>query len=175
MTWPSAARWRRLDAATSDVLTHVEQLSETEALWRPAEGGWSARDVLEHLLITEELVLAQYPARGTPRVLREWWLVRLMTLASAGGLRVRMPLRALAPTGQISVPDAAARWHAARARLRAEAATAATAASPVALLHHPAAGPFSWAGGLDFLTAHIRHHERQLRRLARARREKLVR
>lgn len=171
MSWPSPTRWHRLDAATADVLTHVQQLADGAADWRPPGGGWSARDVLEHLVITEELVLSKYPARGTPRPWREWWLVRFMTLASAGGLRVRMPLPALAPTGQVPVTAAVTRWQVARQRLRDAAALAAHAPQPVALLRHPAAGPLSWRGGLDFLAAHIRHHERQLHRIADARRE----
>jgi hypothetical protein len=170
MTWPSASRWRRLDAATADVLAHVQPLPEAGQEWRPAVGAWNAREVLEHLVITEELVFSQYPAHGAPRALREWWLVRLMMAVSASGLRVRVPLRELAPSGTLSVSEASLRWHAVRDRLRDAAATAARATPHVALLHHPAAGPFSWAGGLDFLTAHIRHHERQLRRIAQARR-----
>lgn len=55
MVLPAAveALWSELEAVRGEVLREVEGLSQAQADWRPADGEWSAGEIVHHLTLAE--------------------------------------------------------------------------------------------------------------------------
>jgi hypothetical protein len=55
MVWPVPveALWNELQSVRSELLKETEELSQTQADWRPAEQEWSVGEILHHLTLAE--------------------------------------------------------------------------------------------------------------------------
>jgi len=47
------AFWKKLETERAEVLREVENLSQAQFDWRPADDEWSIREVIHHLTIAE--------------------------------------------------------------------------------------------------------------------------
>ncbi|CAN5624100.1 hypothetical protein BH23GEM11_BH23GEM11_01000 [soil metagenome] len=139
-----------------------------------AGGGWSAVQVLQHLLLVEELVLSGLDGttergRGTPRkTLRDRVGGLAVSLVFLLRIRVRMPTRRVDPDPALPFAEVEERWSTVGLDL-ARRLRQANAEEPArTVLRHPVSGPLSAAQTSAFLLAHMRHHERQLQRILAA-------
>jgi hypothetical protein len=71
----------------------------------------------------------------------------------------------IAPTGEVEYEALRSEWIALTERTRAAVAEVPTALHETTLIRHPLGGPLALGDVLDFLAAHVRHHEYQLDRI----------
>lgn len=159
-----------LAAEQTAFMQQILPLTTADRYWQPAPDAWSALQVMEHLVLVDELVAAQLPdASVRPNARWGRAAILLMRLASGAGAKVRVPLADIVPRGEANLDQLVHRWHLASEALWTIVRERSRRAEAV-LLTHPVAGPLSCVDGLAFLREHIRHHRRQLDRLAELRR-----
>lgn len=162
-----------LDRDRAAFLAAFDAFTPEQRAFRPADGGWTADDVAEHLARVESGLLAVLTKQvgsgnarrdvGTPSPDRQAALHGYMR----SDARRPMPealVPHVAPTGADAVESRSAiataqvRWH-------GLAETLGVADADVALYAHPVAGAFTFAQTADFHAAHLDHHTRQLARV----------
>lgn len=189
MTDALRRRLHRLENQRADLLAGIARLSPAELERRPSADAWSIAQVIDHLAASEEAMLemgqrvrrqgtaAYAPAVPEPgtgglvRRMRTWYRRRLVFTVLATGIRVRMPRRIRELVGlpePVSAAAAVARWESARAGLAEYLGAAGRADERRPFFHHPITGWLDHRQGLDFIRAHIAHHERQIGRIRRA-------
>ncbi len=157
-------------------LSAYDALTPAQRAFRPADGGWTADEVAQHVVKSETGTLAivqKQAAAGDARrdvgVPDEARLAGVEALLRSDG-RYAMPAAAEPFIRPDSPSDAGWRdrlaafadeWRALGAGLPAEL-------EPVALMAHPRAGGVTAAGAARFIGAHLDHHTRQLARLRAA-------
>jgi len=161
-----------LDADRRGLLAAVERLSEADRERRPAEGQWSAAEILEHLASVENSVAQLIAVRGrepvpanqeppAPRAAERLAQLRVR------GKRIDVP-DAVRPTGTMTAAAAVAALAASRAALL----EAARLADPVALeqrtYHHAVVGRLTLRDWLAFVAHHEARHAAQIDEIATA-------
>lgn len=167
-----ASRLDAMDARRDALLGVLARLSPARLAFRAGGQGWNALDVVQHLALVEESVVgyARKKLLAPPQAVP--WNGRLRLLALVAVLR--SPARVAAPAAQVipaeTLPlDALSeRWRAAGAALRDVVLALPPERRRSLLFRHPIAGPLDPAGTLVFVDEHVRHHEAQLARIARA-------
>ena len=161
-------RFDRMERQRTALLAELSALPAERITCRPDAGCWSAVDVIEHLVIAEEGVLARMerpirPIALTARM-KTALLYRVVMIVMRTRLKVKAPLPALLPAGGADLADLSRRWGEARCRMAGvlDAVTADKARARV--VKHPIAGFLTFSQGLDFLMAHIEHHRGQIGR-----------
>jgi hypothetical protein len=134
----------------------------------PPGGGWSAVQVAQHLMLAEEAFLAalateaplaRRPIRDRLGALVVWAVFRM-------GLRVSIPLSRLDPTPPLPFSRVEARWREVGERMDTVLRGRLGGDLRQPVVRHPVSGPLDLVELVEFLRSHIRHHRRQLRRLA---------
>ena len=165
-----------LDRDRAAFLAAYDALSPRQRSFRPADGGWTADEVLQHVVKSETgtlHIVRKQAAAGDAR--RDVGTPNDAVMAAVEAFlrsdaRTTMPAAAAPHIAPDSPPDAG--W---RDRLEAFGADwrALDEALPeslanVALMAHPRAGPVTASGAARFSAAHLDHHARQLARLSEA-------
>ena len=162
-------RYDALEAKRQSIFTLLYGLSADQTTFRVGPGRWSILMVLEHVVIAEEMVLADIQRTGTagpagtaPKSPEAFHMV-IKVLEK--DIPVEVPLPELEPTGGVSLDDLIIRWEAARTGLRQalEKIPPETLTAPIC--PHPVAGPMDARETLEFLAVHLDHHLRQIRRI----------
>ena len=162
-------RYDALEAKRQVVFELLYSLSADQITFRVGPGRWSILIVLEHVIIAEELVLADIRRAGTsgtagtaPKSPETFHMV-IKVLEK--DIPVEVPLPELEPTGVVSLDDLIVRWEAARTGLRQalEKIPSETLTAPIC--RHPVAGPMDARETIEFLAVHLDHHLRQIRRI----------
>ena len=141
---------------------------------RPREGRWSMIQVMCHLIRAEELSLSYIQKKvdkpeGLPDVTVSGWL-RVLWLAVA----LRSPLRIKAPAAAADVPEredlakTRRRWDEVRSQWRVLLERFPPELKRKGVLRHPFAGRMTLAQALAFTAEHVRHHEKQIEAIRRA-------
>jgi len=155
------------------ILERVGRISPEARAWGPADGGWSAVDVVEHLVLVEEGVaaaLAKEPSPERPRVLGAggrfpFWLVRVVLLT--GVRRIRVPVDLVVPKGGVTWEALTGRWNDQRARLERWVTEAPETVLTAPRFKHPIGGWLDVRGALTFTADHLVNHLRQIGRIER--------
>lgn len=172
---PLRTRFGRLERQRLDLLADLGRRSEAALRHQPSPESWSILQVIEHLVIAEENMLALAARRAPKPVpfmerMRTGVRLRALYLALASNRRFKVPLPTLNPSGaELDLPELERRWSEARWQLARvlEAVTPDTARDrPVG---HPITRWLTWQQGLDFLYRHIVRHSGQIRRIEQAR------
>jgi hypothetical protein len=166
----------RFDAIESRRLAFLGQLAAltpAQLAFLPAPDAWSATDVAHHLALVDAKTtraLMERRVTGVPRrpALDVLYRARLLDVLWLTHLRVKMPVKGVAPDPSIPLADAAKRWADARAALRAYLDAMDEPASRAIVYRHPVGGYMSILETLRFLAKHHDHHMRQVARLTRA-------
>ena len=161
-------RYAALEAKRQVVFELLYSLNADQTTFQVGPGRWSILMVLEHVVIAEELVLADIQAgragsAGTAPKSPEAFHMVIKVLEK--DIPVEVPLPELEPTGSVSLDDLIVRWEAARTGLRQalEKIPPETLTAPIC--RHPVAGPMDARETLEVLAVHLDHHLRQIRRL----------
>jgi hypothetical protein len=150
------------EALKEKVLERLGEMPEELRQRAPSKDAWSASEVVEHLIITEEQAAGPWrdSLRKNPSVVPLGIRSKVVTAMLAVGLgrsNMRVPtLPELVPHGGLSLADLSLRWSISRVDL----AGALPENSEVAWTTHPAFGPLSSAQIGKILVAHLKHHLR---------------
>ncbi len=176
MTGAILRRFETLERQKRSILSGVMRLSAAQLHFRPAPAVWSVLDVLDHLIKVEkaflEAVQEQLP-NGAPLTFRDRVRAWLLTAVMLMPIRVKVPASAsiVWPQGTPDLPEAAASWNDVRRRMANLLGSLPPEQRYRGLFRHPVSGWMTMADALEFLTAHVRHHEYQLNRLKSAARK----
>lgn len=166
-----AARFDRLERQKGELLKGVEALPAGELSRAPGEGEWSVAQVVDHLAGAERRSIeyirkktqdpSQLVAAGPGAALRS------LALAAA----LRSPLRFNVPPG-LAQPLPETEWHGAvrgwdqvRGEWRTLLAGFPAELAGKAVFRHPVAGYQTMTQALRFMSEHLRHHQKQVRRI----------
>ncbi len=164
----------QLERDRAAFLAAYDALTPAQRSFRPADGGWTADEVLQHVVKVETgtvTIVAKQAAAGDRRrdvgTPAEASLAAVEAFLRSDG-RTAMPAAVEVHVAPTSPPDAG--W---RERLGVFASdwSAIAEALPdgdaeVALMAHPVAGPLTAAGAARVVAAHLEHHRHQIARLA---------
>ena len=161
-------RYDAFEAKRQSIFTLLYGLSADQTTFRIGPGRWSILMVLEHVVIAEEMVLADIqasragPAGTAPKSPEAFHMV-IKVLEK--DIPVEVPLPELEPTGAVSLDDLIVRWEAARKGLRQALEQIPPGAIATPICRHPVAGPMGAREAIEFLAVHLDHHLRQIRRI----------
>ena len=160
-------RYDALEAKRQSIFTLLYALSADQTTFRVGPGRWSILMVLEHVVIAEEMVLADIQTgraglTGTAPKSPEAFHMVIKVLEK--DIPVEVPLPELEPTGAVSLDDLIIRWEAAHTGLRQSLGKIPPETLTVPICRHPAAGPMDARETLEFLAVHLDHHRRQIQR-----------
>lgn len=165
-----SAEWReRLEEPRRVLLARVGAWPVELQARRPADGGWSALEVLEHLVRTEVGIcgiVEKRLAAPQPIGLRDRMGFAMVERAFLSPRRVKVPdaVKEIEPAESLGLAEVAARWEAARTELAALIPRAEECRGGV--FRHPVAGWMSFEQVLRFFEVHMVHHGYQLDRIA---------
>lgn len=165
----------RLDALDAALDALVDELSghSIEALQQPpAPGQWSALQVMQHLMRSEELSM-QYLRKKLsyqPELQKAGMAAALRSRLLRFYLRLPFKFKAPAPVDastfktDVSLDELARRWRANRRELRAFLDGLPADLYDKEVYKHPFAGRLTLMGMVDFFDGHFRRHREQIRR-----------
>jgi len=161
----------RLEATRERILRRLGGLDRALLNRPPARGGWSALQVLHHVMTAETVTLdyigkkmkagADLPRAGLVSRLR--LLVLRVVLASP--LRFKAPARSAGVPAEIEEEELRARWESVRAAWRERLDGFPPELIDRTVLRHPYVGLMGLRDTLGFMQAHLDHHLRQLDRV----------
>jgi uncharacterized damage-inducible protein DinB len=136
----------------------------------PGGQGWTAEQVLQHLYLSEGLVLktldASSPRGAQARPSLKHRMGRLLVaLVFRLGIRVRAPTTRVLPEPALPLSEVEAAWAPVSRALRERLEEAHRTSPRAAVMRHPVSGPMDASGAARFLLDHMRHHQRQLDRI----------
>ena len=162
-------RIRRLEQQKGMVLATVQGWPAELLAARPADGGWTGLEVLDHLVRTESGICGVV-ARGlaTPQriSLRDRVGFLFVERVFLSRRRVKVPASVeefILPGEGLELEEIAARWERARIALARVACEAEGCRGGV--FRHPVSGWMNFEQVLRLFSAHLVHHEYQLERI----------
>ena len=161
-----------LDRWKSDFLGSLSARSPERLAFRADGAGWNALDVVQHLVLVEEGVLAyarkKLLAPPQPISIVDRGKLALLVGVLRSPIRFRAPVAQVVPSETLPLEESATRWDRSRRELRDLILGLPEERRAALFFRHPAAGGLDPAGTLVFLHEHARHHEAQVRRIGRA-------
>jgi hypothetical protein len=180
------------DTVRRELTARLENLSEAQQTFRPAEGAWSIAEIIDHLSITEQNMVqligmllrkgeggaaasAAKPGEGddgrdaqTAAGAPSFQPFSLDDfIAQVEDVKLTAPER-VRPGGNVTLADALANLGRTRAEIEAMRPRLESADLGAATYPHPAFGEFNSAQWLAFIGLHERRHLRQIENLMAA-------
>jgi hypothetical protein len=177
------------DTVRRQLVARLENLTEAQQTFRPAEGAWSIAEIIDHLAITEQnmvqligMLLKKSEGAAAATNAGEGAAVEAQTAAGATPfqpfsldnfieqvreVKLTAPER-VRPGGNVTLADALAKLRRTRADLEAMRPHLETANLSAATYPHPAFGEFNSAQWLAFTGLHEGRHLRQIENLMAA-------
>ncbi len=157
------------------LLNSLETTADAVLNQKPAHGGWSAIQVMHHLILSEELSLRyvqkklSFESNLGNAGLPEWLRARTLWFY----LNVPIKFKAPPMVGRENLPDVAtfadtkARWMDIRRQWAEYFSQMPPDIASKAVYRHPLAGRLSWLGMITFFRTHFERHSKQIRRTLR--------
>ncbi len=141
-------------------------------MFRPDAASWSALDVISHLVKVEAAFIRRVKdslPEGNAVTMKERFRALVVVGVMRSPARVKVPAGAAAvlPESSVSLAELAAEWSEVRRQMRLLLDSIPTDQMRRGFSKHPVSGWMSIPMALRFLSAHLHHHEYQLRRLER--------
>jgi uncharacterized damage-inducible protein DinB len=166
-------KWDRIEREKAAILKALSGWRDEELTWRPSLEEWSAAQVLDHVVRTEEAIysqglsiLAQKPSYPS---LQARLRFALLEIAFRFPVRVKVP-RAVAflkPANDVPVDNVFRRWELQRAHWSEFLRMQDCAAAKCTAMRHPVVGDLSVTNTVTFMLSHMLHHRHQLGRIRR--------
>jgi len=151
-----------LDEARKDVLSRLENLTETQQAFSPDRESWSPLGIAEHCVRAERSLLADMPEPQTCKHASPTLMNRINRLGIHCILKWRIPVpvpaNAMNPSGGLSLEDIATMWGDDMAWLREYIEKAPTESLGHACFRHPIAGPLTLDQALAMAILHVGYH-----------------
>lgn len=168
-----ASLYKQIESRRETILDSFRSLTVEQFNRRPQKDGWSAAEVLSHLVTAERLSVAymQKKIQGLSGLSRTgvWEEIKMGLLIISQrmpGLKFKAPSRVVESTTQLSsLPEIESAWKAVREDLRRLLEGLPTEAHHRKIYRHPIAGYINSRHALIFFREHLIHHSPQLRRL----------
>lgn len=161
-----------MDRWKSAFLDSLSAGSPERLAFRANGAGWNVLDVVQHLVLVEEGVLAyarkKLLAPPQPISIVDRAKLALLVGFLRSPLRFRAPVAQVVPSETLPLETSVDRWDRSRRELRALLLGLPEERRAALFFRHPVAGGLDPAGTLVFLNEHARHHEAQVRRIGRA-------
>ena len=161
-----------LRTQTTALLSRIQPWSRAQHNFRPNLNDWSALEVLDHLSKVEQSILGALKSnlpQGHVVSLKDRVGGMIVNLVMRSPLKVKVPPGAkVFPDAEPDLPAISRRWTEAQSEMAELLNSLSTTQRQVGLFHHPRSGWMTIGQTLSFLSAHMRHHEYQLARIARA-------
>jgi hypothetical protein len=163
----------KLERQKSAVLSGPSTWPVERLQFRTDAAAWSTLDVFDHLLKTEASLvrtaqsnLSKNRKVGIKEKIGGWMVSAMMRTP----LRVKVPPTATAvlPGRAPDLSVIAPRWEKVRVEMADLVSRLTPEQLPAGLFRHPVSGWMTMPQALQFLSAHLRHHEYQLDRIRRA-------
>ena len=159
----------RIESKRSRLLAELDALPRSVLDARPPSGGWSVLEVVEHLVLAEESVLANMDRPELLRPRRTSLRSRLGYAAIIGvlssPLRVQVPTTAMRPEGTRSFEELRTAWEESHRALRRHVTAVEEGRISGAVFAHPVSGPLTTRQALRMMRVHMNRHTRQIRRI----------
>lgn len=168
MTSTYGARLRRLEELRRQLLARLGESDDACLNRRPADGGWSAGQVLAHVIEAERKSLAyvrkklQDPDAIPRRTLRHRLNGFVLSLAMKGPFKFEVPPVVGEPPESVDLDDLTRDWQEVRSGWREFVSTFPPELEDRAVYRHPVAGPLTLGDSLRFLITHLERHSRQI-------------
>lgn len=161
--------WDRLVAGKERLLGRIAGIDPTIRQRRPDPDRWSVVEVLEHVIIVETGIagaLMREPSPERPRRFTgRWWRYPTLRIVLALGVRIRLPVESIAPTGKAGWEPLQVSWTQGRERLRQWLDGIDPAILGTPRFKHPIVGWLDVPQGLTFAADHLAHHLPQIERV----------
>lgn len=161
-------RFEAVEQQRSALRAVVLALSDAQWGWCPTPFVWSAGQIIEHLVLSDETLGRAHDAGKAPteaamfRVISRAWRRALVLRALDRDAALPLPSSGVEPGGGVPLTALLSRWDAARAGMRR---TLDTLDSRERRFAHPVLGPLTAAQMLALSHAHTAYHTRQLEAL----------
>lgn len=137
---------------------------------RPAEGSWSALEVLDHLVLTErEITAAVRAGAGQPKKIgvrdRLGFLMVERVFLTERRVKVPKAVTTVLPGKDLELARISERWDADRGELAHVLEGCSRLTAQDGVFRHPVAGMMTIGQVLRFFSVHIVHHRFQLARI----------
>lgn len=163
--------FHRMEANRAALLSSLEMFSENQLAYKPTGDRWSIKEVIQHLILSEQGThrylmkknqAAFLPPAGLTATLRSIGLTLFLRLP----IKFKVPSRAnVVPGGDASFSQLKQEWEETRQHLRQFIAELPPERRRVLIFRHPFMGYFNIYQTLRFIEEHIRHHLRQIQRI----------
>lgn len=143
-------------------------LTETQWRWKPNADTWSAGQIVQHLVLSDETVGRAQEAGAAEteaprfRVLPRAWRRALVLRALKRYVVLPLPLPGVEPREDVPLPELLSRWEAARAEMRRVLETLQGGEQRYS---HPVLGPLTAVQTLELGQTHTAYHTRQMEAL----------
>ncbi|AHM58948.1 hypothetical protein D770_03405 [Flammeovirgaceae bacterium 311] len=163
--------WQKLQSQSKYYWHLLSSVPAAKLKQQPAPDQWSLLQVMEHMAGVEAVSLKYLLKKNyTPLTSRSYLPQSIRALLL--NLALRSPLKFKAPpleelkTTNNTTPEALLQqWHDVRSRLHAYLEEAPAAVLEKPMFRHPVAGTLTLQQMLAFLTNHMDHHHKQVKRL----------
>ena len=150
----------------------LSALPQAELGFRPGPQRWSIRMTLEHVVVSEEGITAEMEqaikGRRPTQEARSPSAIRMVLFAMNQDVPVDVPAKELEPSGEPQLSELLERWQGARRRMQQTLGAILPAEEALPVFRHPFGGPMDAAETLEFLSAHLDNHARQIHRIRQA-------
>ncbi len=165
-------KFERLEAARKELLKSVRLVDPARRHYQPDGEQWSLVQILDHLIRAEEGVLRYLQKKnqaGNPQQAGMGEALRALTmhLVLRSPLKLKIPSAIPPPENTRTAAELEQEWKQVRRELRLFLEKLPEDRTRAKLFRHPLVGYLNIFQTLRFLEDHLRHHQRQIKRLVK--------
>ena len=163
------AIYDRLVAKREQLLKRLDSLESGVLSFKAGPDKWSIVEVVEHLVIAEDDLIAQLTEEGHSPVLdiesRSAKKYQTVIKVMERDIEVDVPHESMEPRGRVALEDLLHQWHDIRKTLLGLLAGIKKEKIHAMIYRHPYAGPLDISETLHFFEVHYDNHMRQIDRI----------
>lgn len=161
---------KELEQATADMLHIVQNASPSQRNFQPNPTSWSLLGVVEHLVIAEKGTLGFFqkynPNESKHQAnLKSKFKNLLGKITFSVPVKIKAPSPVLYPKGGLDLEQLTKDWTTYRASILKIVNSFPAEKANYTVFKHPLIGPMTMKQTLNFMTTHIRHHIKQMKRI----------